>query len=124
MDPGGSTAITVLVVEDDLELLGAISEALTDQGYIVVSATDGAAALAMLRHVHVSLVLTDLAMPGMDGRELAEASASIPRIAAIPIILMTGSGLVDVAPPGCVAVLPKPFSLARLLAIVREHLAT
>jgi DNA-binding response OmpR family regulator len=120
MEPGGSTA-TVLIVEDDAELLGAMSEALQDAGYLVVSASDGAAALVMLRSVNVSLVVSDLAMPGMDGLELIEASASNPESASIPIIMMTGSERVETAPAGCVAVLSKPFSLGELMAMVGAY---
>jgi CheY-like chemotaxis protein len=99
---------------------------LQGHGYDVLNAQNGALALEVLGRPdgsRVDLVLTDLRMPVMDGRQLASALARMrPRL---PIILMSGytAQLMDMrlVSPG-LAFLPKPFRDDVLLAIIRSHL--
>jgi PAS domain S-box-containing protein len=114
---------TILVVEDDAEVRLYVAQTLRDLNYLVVEASSGDAALAALRQsaLHVDLLLTDVVMPGMDGRQLAlRARALRPHI---KLLLMTGysftggqQGHVDLA------LLPKPFHREVLAARVREAL--
>jgi two-component system, cell cycle sensor histidine kinase and response regulator CckA len=124
--PVGATSRTVLVVEDEDSLRGAIRRFLSQHGYTVLEAPNGADALALLAGPgaqDVELVLTDLRMPVMDGRQLA---AMLMRVRpSLPVIFMSGftAQLMDmrlVSPD--VAFLAKPFRNDDLLAMVRRHL--
>jgi two-component system cell cycle sensor histidine kinase/response regulator CckA len=108
---------TVLLVEDEQAVRGVLRHALERAGYTVVSAADGVEALAALdAHPEVDIVLSDLVMPNMDGRALAERLWA--RAPDLPVILMTGyaptgdarAGLPNVVAP----VLAKPFTLDEL----------
>ena len=117
---------TVLVVEDDPAVLSLSCRALEAEGYTILCASDGADALRIVeRHGgEIHLLLTDVVMPGMSGRELAEQMAA--RRAGIRILYMSGY-------PGDAAVhhgtlvrgsafLQKPFSPDGLTRKVRETL--
>ena len=118
---------TVLVVDDEDALRAAIRRLLEAQGYHVLEAPNGATALQLLEDgaaPKVSLVLTDLRMPVMDGRQLAAALAR--RHPSLPIVFMSGftAQLMDlrlVSPH--LAFLPKPFRDLDLLATVRGQIA-
>lgn len=117
---------TVLVVEDEEGLRCVIRRVLQDEGYTVLEAPNGARALQLLSHgLHqdVGLVLTDLRMPVMDGRQLAAALARLHP--TLPIVFMSGftAQLMDmqlISPH--MAFLPKPFRNDDLLATVRGQL--
>jgi len=117
---------TVLVVEDDPAVLSLSSRALEAEGYTILCASDGADALRIVERYggEIHLLLTDVVMPGMSGRELAEQMAA--RRAGIRILYMSGY-------PGDAAVhqgtlvrgsafLQKPFSPDSLARKVRETL--
>jgi two-component system, cell cycle sensor histidine kinase and response regulator CckA len=118
---------TVLVVDDEDALRAAIRRLLEAQGYQVIEAPNGATALQLLEDSaapKVSLVLTDLRMPVMDGRQLAAALAR--RHPSLPIVFMSGftAQLMDlrlVSPN--LAFLAKPFRDHDLLATVRGQIA-
>ncbi len=103
-----------------------IRRLLQSEGYTVVEAQNGAQALQLLKDEatdHVGLVLTDLRMPVMDGRQLAAALARLRP--SLPIVFMSGftAQLMDlrlVSPH--LAFLAKPFRDADLLATVRGQL--
>lgn len=122
----GKTGTTVLVVEDEDGLRCVIRRLLQDEGYTVLEAHNGVSALELLADRagrEVSLVLTDLRMPIMDGRQLAAALARLQP--SLPIVFMSGftAQLMDmrlVSPH--FAFLPKPFQNDVLLATVRDRL--
>jgi two-component system, cell cycle sensor histidine kinase and response regulator CckA len=121
-----SEGATVLVVEDEDAIRASILRLLQREGYTVLEASDGAKALELLEDKatdQVALVLTDLRMPGMDGRQLAAALAR--RRPSLPIVFMSGftAQLMDlrlVSPH--LALLAKPFRDSDLLATVRGQL--
>lgn len=117
---------TVLVVEDEDALRAAIRRLLQDEGYTVLEAQNGASALQVLNApgAHgVDLVLTDLRMPVMDGRQLAAALARLRP--SLPVVFMSGftAQLMDMrlVSPHFVF-LAKPFKNDDLLATVRGQL--
>jgi PAS domain S-box-containing protein len=68
-----ATGETVLVVEDEPVVRGVIMEMLGEQGYRTLEATDGPSALRVLRtHARIDLLVTDVGLPGMNGRQLAD----------------------------------------------------
>jgi two-component system, cell cycle sensor histidine kinase and response regulator CckA len=123
---GPAAVPTILVVEDEEALRAAIRRLLQDAGYQVLEANNGASALTLLDGAEssaVSLVLTDLRMPVMDGRQLASALAR--RRPSLPIVFMSGftAQLMDlrlISPH--LAFLAKPFRNDDLLAAVEGQL--
>jgi two-component system cell cycle sensor histidine kinase/response regulator CckA len=117
---------TVLVVEDEETLRAAIRRLLSLEGYAVLEAQNGAEALQLLLGASgggVDLVLTDLRMPIMDGRQLAAALAR--NRPGLPIVFMSGftAQLMDmrlVSPQ--LSFLSKPFRNDDLLVMVRRQL--
>jgi len=117
---------TILLVEDDAQLRALASSVLTHCGYKVFSAAGTQEGLALCRENHrdIHLLVTDVIMPGMNGRQLAEQVKGIsPRTKVLYVSGYTSNAIVHygVLDPG-LAFLPKPFSLAALVAKVREVL--
>jgi CheY-like chemotaxis protein len=110
----------ILLVEDDVAIRETVSECLTSEGYRVDAAEHGAEALARLvEGERPALVLLDLVMPVMNGAELVARVRAEPRLAGVPLLLMTAA----ISPPGTSlpevdATLVKPFDLDDLLAVV------
>jgi signal transduction histidine kinase/ActR/RegA family two-component response regulator len=111
----GGRPLRVLVVDDDAEVRRVTVAYLAALGHDTAEAADGAAALAHLSTTTVDLLVTDYAMPGMTGGELAErARAAEP---GLPVLVVTGFAAPDGLPAGC-RVLPKPFRQADLAAAI------
>lgn len=116
-----------MVVDDDPDLRDTIQEQLESEGYDVVSAGDGREALMKLRaHRTISLILVDLRMPTMDGRQLIQAlrrdgnSTPVVVLAALaPAPRSRWARRRNIT--GAVEVLDKPFSVDALLRVVAEH---
>jgi PAS domain S-box-containing protein len=121
----GSTSEVVLVVEDDDQVRELTVEMLLDLGYGVIEARDGVDALRTLDlHPEICLLFTDVVLPGMNGRQLAEeASKKRP---GLKVLFTTGytrnaivhSGMLD---PG-VNLLPKPATRDQMAAKIRSAL--
>jgi CheY-like chemotaxis protein len=114
---------TILVVDDHRAVLDLLSAALQDEGYRVVRASDGVEALACMEREAPDLVVTDFRMPRMNGVELVarlRAYQTLP----VPIILMSAVDPLPIALPHRTAVLPKPFTLDALLALMGDLLPT
>lgn len=115
---------TVLVVDDEEMVRRLATRILVSHGYLAVEAKGGEEAVRMLqRNSHkIEGVLTDLAMPGLDGRRLGETIARCwPRIRVLymsgfPASRMVGEGALDPSQP----FLQKPFTSEQLLRKVRE----
>lgn len=115
------TKRTVLVVEDDHDLRVMLRALLENEGYAVLTAAEGRAALVHLDTIVPDLILLDLRMPLMDGWELIAALRTRPELANVPIGLHTSEA--DRTLPTKVSfVLQKPVDARMLLARVREHL--
>jgi CheY-like chemotaxis protein len=117
----------LLVVEDDRDVRESLLRVLTDVGYQAWGVSDGQAALDALRRPgepYPSLMLLDLRMPRMDGRQLQEAIARDPCLATahIPVIVLSADSRQSIEPPlpGAVAVLDKPVRLERLLSLIES----
>jgi PAS domain S-box-containing protein len=110
---------TILIVDDEAMVRGAVGRLLKRRGYEVVEAGDAKEARALLatEGARVRLVLLDQSMPHETG---PEALPSLKRLTAAPIVLFSG-GNVEL-PPGAAAVLQKPAQAAELFALVQELL--
>ena len=116
---------TILVVEDDADIRSALCAILEDEGYRVACAADGQEALGALRAgLRPSVILLDLMMPVMDGPDFRAAQLRDPRLAAIPIVVLTADGRFEQAAKalGAAAAFAKPFELKVLLRAL-ERLA-
>jgi len=117
---------TILLVEDDAQLRQLASSVLAHCGYKVLPASGPQEGLALCRENHrdIHLLVTDVVMPGMNGRQLAEQVKQIsPLTKVLYVSGYTSNAIVHygVLDPG-LSFLPKPFSLAALVAKVREVL--
>ena len=107
---------TVLVVEDEPSIRAAARRVLASNGYRVLVAEDGAAAEQIAAREEIDLLLTDVVMPGMGGRELAE------RLSGLPVLFMSGYAEGPEGPPPSAPLLGKPFGADELLRAVRRVL--
>ena len=109
----------ILVVDDEPECREIIAALLTEEGYVVVCAEDGRQALDYMSSSTPGLILLDLMMPNMSGWEFLERKKQDPRLAAVPVVLISGSGLArdtDVS-----AIVRKPIDFAVLKKIVEQN---
>ena len=112
----------VLIVDDDETIREFLSMSLADQGYQVVTAPNGAAALNLIREAPPKVILLDMRMPVMDGWQFAEAYRELPGPHA-PIIAVTAARdapawCTEIGADGC---LPKPFDLDEMLETVGQY---
>ena len=121
---GATTAMTVLIVDDDRSIRRSLHAALDDEGYTVDEADNG---LEALRRLHEGprpdVILLDLMMPVMDGYTFSNKMHREPELADIPVIVVTAGG-------NCAEVrrrlsvldcLHKPLDLDRLLHTIEKH---
>ena len=113
----------ILVVDDEKQITRLLKTALQSGGYAVVTAENGLKALEEFTVSRPDLIITDLAMPMMNGLELTQA---IRKVAATPIIVLSvrnaDSMKVAALDEGADDYLTKPFSMPELLARVRAQL--
>jgi DNA-binding response OmpR family regulator len=119
--------VKILLVEDDVDLVGAVSRALTARGFEVVSCGDGNEALQLARRSTFDTIVLDLTLPGLDGLHVVQRlRRSDDRT---PVIILTARGAVGERVAGLNAgaddYLAKPFDLdeleARVRALIRRH---
>jgi two-component system, chemotaxis family, chemotaxis protein CheY len=109
---------TILVVDDDPDIVATLESILEIEGYRVITSPDGPRALSLLRAgERPSVILLDLMMPGMSGVEFRAEQLRDGDLARIPVVVFTGDPSVGekAASLGVVG-LSKPVSLERLLS--------
>lgn len=114
----------ILVVDDDADVRATIGQALSELGYPVREAANGAGALAALGAERPELVILDFVMPDMDGTDVARAIADVDP--DLPVIFSTGHAALRALRNAAgeeVSVLEKPFTLDELDALLSAHLA-
>ena len=123
--PEGSSGEVILVVEDEARLRHFAVDALRELGYTAISAATPAEALVALgEQPKISMLFTDIVMPEMSGRQLADAALEMRP--GLPILFTTGytrnavvhNGMVDIG----VAFLPKPYGMGDLARKIRDVL--
>lgn len=110
---------TVLVVEDDADVRGALAELLTGEGYQVTTTADGGEALDTLHGgLRPAVIVLDLMMPNVDGWDFRRAQLEDPSLAQLPVVLLTASGFRPDSmhsDRGRLEMLPKPVQAHVLL---------
>ena len=112
--------LTVLVIDDHPVNLKLASQVLQAGGHTVIPAEDAEQALQLLQQRLPDLVLTDIALPGMDGLELTRRLKSDPRFRHLPVVALTASAMKGderrVLEAGCDAYIAKPLDTRTLAA--------
>lgn len=125
---GGKTGHQIVVADDDPDILGLVSRALTKHGYDVYKARRGEEALSIIRGRKPSLVVLDILMPGIDGLDICKMMRADVEMAEIPVIFLSAleaerlHQIADEA--GATDYLCKPVSLADLLNVIGSYLKT
>ena len=119
---------SILLVDDDPDVRSVLCEILKLEGYDVVSASDGRQGLRMLQENPVSLVITDVLMPELDGLEVIRTIRKVNPM--VPIIAMSGGGkrdldfLIEAKEFGATKVVNKPFEIDELVELVKNVLGS
>lgn len=115
------TAVNLLLVEDEPELRNFLKKSLAEYYHVFV-ASNGIEAMEIIEKHAVSLVITDVMMPKMDGCELCRAIKNRVELCGIPVIMLTAKNTVEARLEGYMAgaeeYIEKPFSMKYLLARV------
>lgn len=120
---GGASVIArcrILLVEDDADTASAVRAALEEDGHELRVATDGRKALAELAAWPPDLVILDLLLPAMSGHALLRYLRDLPEYRQVPVLIASAALPTLQRLDGASAVLPKPFELTKLVALIAE----
>jgi CheY-like chemotaxis protein len=113
---------TVLVVDDDQDIREALCDLLVDAGYRADSVANGKEALVYLNSRELPcVILLDLMMPVMDGWEFRRCQQGDPRLAKIPVVVITAAGNQGANSIIAERVLPKPLHIDRVLEAIQQY---
>ncbi|MDG2990224.1 response regulator transcription factor [Candidatus Synechococcus calcipolaris G9] len=119
-------ALTLLIADDEPGIRLSVSGYLESMGYFCLTAADGSEALEMIRRYQPHLLVTDIAMPQMNGFELVRQVRQQPALRLLPVIYLTARTQVEeriqAYQMGADSYLSKPFHLEELAAVVRNLL--
>lgn len=117
------TPFSILIIDDDYDIRESLVEILQDEGYIVLTASHGAAAFELLKSVTPNIIFLDLNMPVMNGAQFREIQRNDPALSSIPTVIMTAVDQREerVADMGIDEVLPKPLKLEPLLSLISRY---
>ena len=113
------TTFSVLVVDDDTDIRDSLAEVLDDDGFAVLTASNGREAFEVLQTASAkpSVILLDMTMPVMDGWEFRNAQRNDPELASIPVAVFSAQPNVDTAAKSidAAAYFRKPLSVDDLI---------
>ena len=113
----------ILVVDDEPDICGLVSEILTDEGYQVSAAENAASARVRIQESKYDLVLLDIWMPDEDGITLLKDWKS-KKVLHCPVVMMSGHGTVETAVEatrlGAFSFVEKPLTTAKLISTIRK----
>lgn len=122
---GSDDMARILIVEDEAHILRVMAMWLGRHGHDILEASDGRAALDIVEHEAVDLIITDMNMPVLDGLELIEA-VRLQHALDIPVLLLSARcdqvALAERVKPFDVCLYPKPFVPSRLVADIEQLL--
>jgi len=113
---------TVLIVDDDPAIRQLLCDLAEEFGHVVLSASNGVAALKLARAARPQLILSDVMMPGLDGYGLVHALRTDPALAQTPVFLMSAAfansrTIRETEATGFIA---KPFDLVQIEQLLRS----
>jgi CheY-like chemotaxis protein len=113
---------SVLVVDDDADVRELLAAVLKSEGYDVLTAENGAAALSVLRDTLPDLIVLDLMMPVMNGWEFRETQRAYPEYASIPVVCLSGhhAAHAHATALGIIECIQKPLDVDYLVEVVRR----
>lgn len=118
---------TLLLADDSVTIQRVIELTFADEDILVVAVSDGDQAIERLEAAPPDIVLADVGMPGRNGYEVAQYIKTSPKLAHIPVLLLTGAfepvDQAKAAEAGCDGVLAKPFEPQLVIGRVKELLA-
>ena len=112
----------LLIVDDELAIVEALQDILSVEGYEIVTAFNGAEGLHRMAEARPDLVLLDLMMPVMDGREMLRRMREDTGLQGIPVVVMSAGRISDEERRSSARFLAKPFELDVLLDTIAELL--
>jgi CheY-like chemotaxis protein len=113
-----SNAKTVLVVDDEPVLRTIVREILHEEGYAVIEAADGRVMLEMMAKERPDLVLMDVMMPGIDGREAYRQLRLHPEHRDVPVVMLSAGVRPIKLDPSIAGFMAKPFDISQLVELV------
>ena len=114
---------TILVVEDEQHIAELVIEVLSDAGHRVLTATNGMEALMRLEEERPDLIISNVAMPVMDGIELCKKLQADPDLGSIPVLFLSATQTeIDLEDCKYAALIEKPFDMEALLGTVNQTL--
>ena len=113
-----SNSKTVLVVDDEPVLRTIVREILHEEGYAVIEAADGRVMLEMMAKERPDLVLMDVMMPGIDGREAYRQLRLHPEHRDVPVVMMSAGVRPIKLDPSIAGFMAKPFDISQLVELV------
>src|SRR3970282_537871 len=116
----------ILIIDDEQDILDLLSYNLKKEGFSILTAKDGISAKETARKTNPDLIILDLMLPGIDGLELCRMLKKDPKIALIPIIMLTAKGQetdkITGLETGADDYVTKPFSVREITARVKALL--
>ncbi len=120
-----ATPARVLIVDDEIEIVGLLRDFFAEAGYLVDFALHGGDALTVVQHDRPDVVLLDIDMPGIDGIQVLERIRALEP--PIPVIMVTANAnasvLQETMAMGAFGYVTKPFNLSGLKEIVDAAIA-
>ncbi|GAC1364912.1 MAG: hypothetical protein NVS4B8_23170 [Herpetosiphon sp.] len=115
----------ILVVDDDAAIVEVFALILHEEGYNVISASNGEDGLRLAQQQQPDLILLDLMLPDMPGNIVAERLRCLPALSQTPIVVVSAAQNMSriVKTMNIQAALAKPFELTSLLSLVEQHVA-
>jgi two-component system, OmpR family, alkaline phosphatase synthesis response regulator PhoP len=117
---------TILLVDDEEDIIKLNMVRLIDSDYDVISASNGKDALKKAGSQHPDLILLDVMMPGMDGLQVLAALKKNPEALSIPVIMLTALGEDEIMNKakliGAVDFIAKPFNTEMLLEVINKYM--
>jgi len=123
---GTMAKITILIAEDNHDTQYFLRVQLESEGFLVITADDGARAIDLLTEVRPDVIVTDLMMPNVSGGEVIRHVRKTANLAKIPIIVMSAYGddyQSEASEAGATVVLQKPLDGDRLVETIKRVLS-
>ena len=119
-------AYSILLADDEPQILKLVKEDLESRGYHVLTASDGQTAIQLATTQRPDLIVLDVAMPMATGLKAFESLRSLPATQVIPVIFMTGVPSAEVYPTVAqgtrVAHIKKPVDVVELASLIQQFL--